>query len=229
MTDVKQDNIRIEIIPKSETDYDSDFESDLGWEEACEQEASDEIDNSTNNTGNNYCYTCCTVINSMINPSARCCTCISEGNLPHTEYCPDCEFSWSPEEDDSPCDCILAERMHNAWEDKCVQEVNDEVNNYCNKCCAVLKTSVVPPARVCTCISEGKLPHTAYCGKCDVSWNPENMDCPCECTYGSRFGDMLESFQPYIEKLDHLYISSWLQSAWHKYNYSNQSQIIKEE
>ena len=231
--EVDRDNIVIEITSLSGSEYGVETnygtESELDWEEACNQEAHDEIDKSP---CDNYCHRCCTVINSEITPSARVCTCISEGSFPHTEFCPDCDFSWSGQGSGPPCECIL-DILYDEWVERCNKEALDEVQNsdsynYCNKCCSVIESSIEPPPPTCKCISEGRLPHTAYCDTCDVSWSHEDMDMACECYRRSIFDGIIMAIEPYLKKLDNLY-ANVIQNAWYKYDNSNQPQTIKQE
>jgi len=104
---------------------------------------------------------------------------------------------------------------------------NDNSDNYCYMCCTFINSAITPSIRVCTCISEGKLPHTAYCNKCDVSWSLDDInDNPCECIQGSMFDDILIAFEPCFKKLDELY-TNMIQNAWYKN--SNKSHSIKIE
>jgi len=104
---------------------------------------------------------------------------------------------------------------------------NDNTENYCYMCCTFINSGITPALRVCTCISRGKLPHTAYCNKCDVSWSLDDINNnPCKCIQRSMFHDILMAFEPCIKKLDKLY-TNIIQNAWYKN--SNKSHSIKIE
>ena len=86
---------------------------------------------------------------------------------------------------------------------------NDNTDNYCYMCCTFINPDITPALRVCTCISQGKLPHTTYCNKCDVSWSLDDINNnPCKCIQGSMFHDILMAFEHCIKELDELYTNS---------------------